>query len=995
MAQNLRNVPFTILKARAARASDEISVQEGDTGVLLHFDGNFAHVKLSDGSTGRTAENRLQLGAGWGYVCHGDYTPHSSDKFTMPIKSGEYGKVIRFSSDKKWVQITIPKRNAHGWVDPRAVMFGTGRKYGDWKVKNKNALSELNGNVQQTDPSKGKTWRTIKALVDAFAQNQDKLALLNEQVVPLVMTEEARLKSTKLMTKGIELAGQLRQFDNDDVTADNFMKHGKDASKAGASLAGIYTRLYTLLRKLGPANKAYTGSATDMPTRDDTHEQKLKQNKTTSLHGRVFRDARKRYVYQLCVLEQNESLLLLAEQVLMLMMGSYDERVLRHMKKEPAPVSAGNGTAEDAAEDLSRKLAEIDEPELDNDVNEEDLADAQGKTVDEGGEGKGGSESRWRAMKETAAQIVTIANQVFQQVGWVPVLQRPEFGGKHGKFEGINIHSPLAEVQSRLIITKTVIPGKMIIWRKAAVKCRTKATTKYVGAIGGFAPGRKEFYIHKDQGPPSGTRVHLIFEQSLDGPHPKSYARLMGVCLMSDADRASTLGIRIEWQEDGVWKTLYLQSEHSPARGFDTVPGSITALGISIGILNLLKRQVITQGRRPIDILYGRVRMFDISFDNLTQSLILQEDTTLYQPVKAGKPRDKKYIVAELQAAGAQNVDGAWGTTRPDSSSPRCDRCFLIDKAKRTKDDFFGYTSEAQKVCDRPHDNGKQCTHCGMYGIPCSYTSVKKLEGAKGLSLRQAIWFPAAHNKATLDIPSPEIEAGFITQASDRTPTAAAPWTPATGHRGAPSGSNAGQSGQSSVPGRRPGTGDGGQVLDTASKYRPTDAPRDTRPPPSFGAPFDIDSFLALLKRGTWSYLCRAYGMVAPYVRANPHLNISTGAQARDLLMQLRAQLSELGQQGSAEAMAVVQDIDALDVQAGRSFVLDSFMDADGHRVRNRAPNVAEVVAFVQEKGWGLAHAAQLKELYIFLKSLGGALGSDTTAQRDVLLKAAVGRPYP
>ncbi|KAK3672037.1 hypothetical protein LTR78_008006 [Recurvomyces mirabilis] len=305
----------------------------------------------------------------------------------------------------------------------------------------------------------------------------------------------------------------------------------------------------------------------------------------------------------------DSAMLLLAEQITILLLGTCDLRVLRHSDPDYKPQTFSE-KSDDLSQDYARHVAH-DAPSFDNDVHDDDvnvavqgLADGDeddGEAHDADGK-TGASKARWRAMKEVAAQIQAIAKQVFAQVDCIPAIDRPTFAGFYKNIEGLNFHSPFSETYSRAVVTKIVVPRVMAIYRRSALLCREKATTKYVGRIGAKSPNRVEFYVHETFGPPHGAKVSMIFEFTEDGkPNPYSWVRLMHVVCQSDAERAKIPGIRIEWQENGQLKTQYLQTSHDPARFNDAIPGGIRAPGETIGLLNSLERKIVTQGRQAFE----------------------------------------------------------------------------------------------------------------------------------------------------------------------------------------------------------------------------------------------------------------------------------------------------------------------------------------------------------------------------------------------------------
>ncbi|KAI7083554.1 hypothetical protein KC356_g7468 [Hortaea werneckii] len=546
-----------------------ITVLEGQRGVLIErIDDTTARVRMSiSGMQGLVAWQCIKLETGWPYVAVRTWSPGPGDPKSVSIYAGDEGtadegQVVDWNEAGTMAHVTFHYRRQgpqHGWVRAEAIKIGTKRRYGDWVNVNKQLLTQVSVNFA-TNANPGKAWQAVKALCDALGQNSSRVALFDSTIAALIADEASRINSTNAIIMGMERAGVLRVFNNSNSGIDDIAMKARDASAQGVSnRCGVYARLYAMIKGQRDHGAVYTGSTQDFQERDKQHTGRLGKTKTRATpHAQAFLHAQKKCVKALCELRpEDQTLMLLAEQILLLLIGSYDPKVLPRPQDSAASKLAGSGAVDAAA--ASRRIAEevsgvqSGEETFAEQVDiEEEGRELQGQEdVDEADKGAA-SKLRWTNMKTSAAQILAIASKALQHVQWIPMIKRPS--PTYGSYRGLNIASPATLAYTGVVYTRHTLPGRMQTYRRSSRQCKPEGRSKFVGKIGGPSPSGVEILTAATEGPEYGSRAYLVYEVTLnDKPHPKAWARLPGVCLYDDDHRAMTLGIRMEWEVDGQW----------------------------------------------------------------------------------------------------------------------------------------------------------------------------------------------------------------------------------------------------------------------------------------------------------------------------------------------------------------------------------------------------------------------------------------------------------
>ncbi|KAI6853898.1 hypothetical protein KC323_g9101 [Hortaea werneckii] len=564
-----RPIIITRFHARAGH----ITVLEGQRGVLIQrVDNTTARVRMSiTGIQGLVAWQCIKLETGWPYVAVNTWSPApgaGDPRYRyVSIYAGDEGiidegEVVGWNEDGTLARVTFHERKQgrqHGWVRAEAIKIGTKQRYGDWVSVNKQLLTQVSVNFA-TNANPGKAWQAVKALCDALGQNSSHVALFDSTIAALIADETSRINSTNAIIMGMDRAGVLLIFNNPNSGIDEIATQANDASVKGKpNRSGVYARLYALIKGERDHGAVYTGSTQEFQTRDKQHSERLATPKCRATsHAQAFLHAQKKCVKALCELRpEEETLMLLAEQILLLLIGSYDPKVLPRPQDSTASKLAAGETFD--ADEASRRIAEEvsgvqpggETFAAQVDIEEEGRELQGQEDVDEADKGAA-SKLRWKNMKTSAAQILAIATKALQHVHWTPMIKRPS--PKFGSYQGLNIASPATLAYTGVVYTRHTIPGQMQVYRRSSRQCKPEGRSKFVGKIGGPSPAGIEILTAANEGPDYGSRAYMVYEVTLDGkPHPKAWARLPGVCLYDDDHRAMTLGIRMEWEEDGRW----------------------------------------------------------------------------------------------------------------------------------------------------------------------------------------------------------------------------------------------------------------------------------------------------------------------------------------------------------------------------------------------------------------------------------------------------------
>ena len=770
-------VRFVVSQDRRATRSGEVDVSKGCGGKIIGFSSRgvaYPNVQLEDGKTGTTARRVLQIGSGWPYEARQSWVSSRNNSNELNLGRTDRGKVIGYSDNLLWANVTVVNRcssdneKAFGWVPSQVIKVGTHRKFGDIAIVNKNGIEALRTDVQPSRPSG--EWRhskvafVVKALLTDIATNGDVLTEADREIRRDLRTESDRDAATHAIVEGLNSAGLLTLLENkSNCTIDDVARACRPTGSV--STRGIYLRFYAKFRsvvKWQGTSRIYTGSAINFKAREKSYVSQFDPQKPGSRgqHGMSYRDAGVKYAVAICDLSSHvEHSLLLAETVLMLLFGTYDNVRLRGTQEIARAVSASSDaqtSAQQAVSHLSTGVSERECEEIEHDVEEEDV-EFSSLTKDD-------KRASWQQMKVQAEQIIHLASATFRKVGWVPLRERPTFAASHGRMQGLNIQTPICASWSRPLFVQTFGPNR-IFYHRTALSCIPRGDGMCLGHFGSTNSGHVNFTVHPSSAPPLGTKIHLCFEVTADGsPHPESWARLPEVCRYEDAVRARTLAVKAMFYDGNskTWKSKYLQTAHMPARFNDSVPGGIKSMGQALGILNSLEGKSFTNAyARAFDFVIAPSRVIQISFDPLRQVKTIQEMKQALAYVKPGNRLHDDAVKHQLEAAGARSVGGTFGQF-PDAvkgaanKRATCDRCMLAhtnhEKRKAFPVSFAAETSRraGSGTCSQVPGTD-QCQMCAFYDLPCSWTR----DITKKPKLIRALWFPGEDKSKALTIEDP------------------------------------------------------------------------------------------------------------------------------------------------------------------------------------------------------------------------------------------------
>jgi hypothetical protein len=329
-----------------------------------------------------------------------------------------------------------------------------------------------------------------------------------------------------------------------------------------------------------------------------------------------------------------------------------------------------------------------------------------------------------------------IVREAISSTGWkIPVRWRESFG----KTEGGNWSSPMLHIDNiaetddipkRTVYiataTKLEIGTKtlnIVNYRLSKLKVRARDnSTSMFGVIG----AKDNLYFKwPTNGPTHLDSVQLIFELRTDGSrHPCSFAGLPFVSCFSDADRACSWALKLQWaRTDGSESVTYqmycyLDLKHTMGAEIK-VPGETAAYANGIAIQRYLMQERPAKGfdRKCDHDLYWPT-VYEATFDFPRQQLTFARRITSGKEAHRTQRRTFESMKAQMEKAGLCNVgvkDKKVSRSAQEgrsSSSDLCDACVLIRSEECKKRDAVAGSG----------DGGANCTKCLAYGRPCSYT---------------------------------------------------------------------------------------------------------------------------------------------------------------------------------------------------------------------------------------------------------------------------------
>ena len=637
------------------------------------------------------------------------------DQNAIEIKKGDEGKIVDASRvDKGWVCVTVPRRGlGPGSCNVAAIKAGT-VPYGQTRIQHDLPVDPPTLNLPSSGMDQSRFGNTLRLLLLAIKAKQDFLNFLPDWFLKMGNEELSRIAAD--IVRGTEAAEFLNLLNTPNFTVQALSQKGTQIRRSNSE-AGVYHRTYSNFRNDASRKPdLYAGKTINMGSRAQGHESetKGKTKANTSKHYASARQAQRTDASPMCIGIDRENSRTLAEQAFILMLQTYHPQVLAFQPRIVAQ-TADTSTA-NSAEDFSRTYAP----------------------------------------RATAFQLTQIAKVVFQKTGWPGAMDRPSFGAG----EGLNWSSPLAEILNhnspRTIWTKTVVPDEVAVFRRPAtladvvgkntmsvLELRFKRADNLGGATGSHE-SHQNFMIDKGPGcPEKGDKVWIVVEIMINGQeHATPWARLPSSGPWTDWNEANRLAVRVEWEDSkGAMRMQYCQHRQSTLVDSDKSPASILQYARAMGMIRFFLQQLCTDPRDwYLD--FGRARIKEITFDNLTQTYNVREISAI-TPIKRAELKERSVMARELTSKGLQNVDQAMfgyeGTSTPQASGRavwkryRCDYCHLQIT--------HGFKSKAK--CSQI-EGTNNCTNCKSLFRPCSYTNTALLEGSK--ALQNVLLAPPMHS---------------------------------------------------------------------------------------------------------------------------------------------------------------------------------------------------------------------------------------------------------
>ena len=678
----------------------------------------------------------------------------------MTLRKGDIGVVFEAMPDKGHAKVTMNGRT--GYVALDALMIGTERDNNTYAVEwKKDVDSDPQVKVSPVDPRPNSLLaRTIKQLLDTIFNSRDQLQNIAMWFWEMTATDQKREALAKIAVDGFKKAGTYELLKDGVFTLDRLLKIAPDASKA--KVQGVYARLYTLVKDRNSA--LYVGSSFQIAKRMKEHDDYL--DKHQNAHAVAFKAAKikaNRDYLVLCNLDDSaqaqadDNVRLVVEQLLVILLGTYNTAAISSYLANNTDRRSANGDLIAAVGDM----AEMEDFEEDDSVRTDGLDEPV----------RSSAMSRFirdRAAK-TSLALAKLGREVCKKCGWQPITTRKSSNGKFGSdVSSLNWCSPIDSIANRPPITKVEM-SSMTIYRKAPAKVVQATGVIRVGDIGSHNTQGVDHYFFntsRSDGPPVGSQVRLVFEVTHNGrPHPHAYARLPRVSIYNDAARAMTLGIRVEWQDSGVDKTVYIMTSHKA--GFHSEGGAamLNSHGLAIGILDYLENREIVQNKRDAVRRFRRALMYEIRYDHYARLIRIEQRTEVTQKVNDDVGiRSAASVNQDMRAVGARNVGAPHGTKL---KTPRksetghtgirtvCDRC-MAARTYFSDVNKYGkiYTAISGRFMTCEKGAGDVCKNCQAFGVQCSFT----VDVMEKPALLQALWFPPIANNDVLDVEDPEIE---------------------------------------------------------------------------------------------------------------------------------------------------------------------------------------------------------------------------------------------
>ena len=594
-----------------------------------------------------------------------DFTPNSNIPGFIAARKDDEVKVTSKVDSNGNICIQYPvneqkQPGRRGWVARSILQVGKQRQIGDPMLV---GIGEPYWPhlAQKINPQQGTLlYRTVVGLVSSYYEHREDLPTKPYYTDRHLKTDQLIRKFAVKIMSGVTKVSKTISgvLNSGNFTILDIRNASWDASTSRK--IGIYVIAYSDYPAEPNRVDIYVGSTSaSFEDRYKSHVSARRKTNPKGVHYRSAAKARRHQIFPICLLEDldpDQGDLKIAEQVFVDLLQTTCESVLNFQyyhdtddDLDGIPQSGTNGAL------LSRVAKYI---------------------VD----------------KEEACILLNLAEQVFSRTGWLGGVRRTE-DKSFGATAGLNWSMPLTELQySRTTWVKTSVPGKYMNFRRTGNTVRYSDGRKIL-----FQKSRSNgpdfaFFLEQNlPGPDYGTNIHAIFEIRVDGQsHPCQLARAPTTGCFDDWFDATTLALRIEWQDrNGAWMYRYVQLDNSYNH---IVTGATNGATLGYTLATCLRAFFLHETRKPTDKFpwvydFGWARLKEISVDHLSQTIVVAQPHNP-RPGPAIRKRTFDEIGQELVSLGAtryaKDSDDTFPKFRagakltgPKGGKPRksCDHC--------------------------------------------------------------------------------------------------------------------------------------------------------------------------------------------------------------------------------------------------------------------------------------------------------------------------------
>ncbi|KKY17928.1 hypothetical protein UCDDS831_g06161 [Diplodia seriata] len=625
---------------------------------------------------------------------------------TLNLREGD-GGIIKSTQDRRgdvYLLVGLPRERdsegqmPQGYVRLRDVTIGHQRTYGDtyWNLQFPTSSGIIGPRNMAWTKMENVIADILIALDDLCKTKEGETRdFLPEWLPAMINTREKIRALVDDIQQGATRAQMHATMTQDNLTITELRDAGTSLDEDVID-SGVYTIIYWDWEN-DPDNERqpeqYCGQSVNMVSRNASHEAAKDDPRFSHIaHYASSRHANERKMFPLYLTSNpNREKLTLIEQMLILLFQSYHPYIT-------APVKRSSGSDADAAMAIR-------------------------------------STERHVFFQQMACFLMTIARPVFARHGWTAGSWNPAYGA--GK--GLNWSSPFMEDRFgvRALYLRVTIPNVLTSFRrqpfivgkfemykslhegtgasKAMVyKKYGSISVKHLSPSGNveYSDYLNFFDDIEAPGPELGQECQLIFELMEDGRrHSVPWCRIPDHFPYEKRNEALSLGIRVEWQRDGAWKTKYIQSTYMQnyPRGavVSTKKGEVqfyASYHNAMGLIRYLKGQKIPAGQRETaNKDFGIARVQSLRFDNLTQTFVLTE---FQQPRAHVSDRKKSKVQMRNELNGLNGVQQIGGSV-PNGFGRRktCDRCYVL--VQRMASEFKCVPTNDPDMCEAEIEEAK------------------------------------------------------------------------------------------------------------------------------------------------------------------------------------------------------------------------------------------------------------------------------------------------